>query len=81
MTELDTGLFRRSGEPHLWMYDEVSLTALFTASGFISVKRMTATSSRIADFASYQLDSTETSLDRKPDSLYMEAIKSSSPDC
>lgn len=81
MTLLDTGLFRRCGEPHLWMYDEVLLSALFADTGFVSVEKMTGTTSRIADFASYRLDATQAGLMRKPDSLYMEAIKSPSTVC
>lgn len=81
MTVLDTGLFRRSGEPHLWMYDEVLLSALFADTGFVSVERMTAKTSRILEFTTYQLDVTEAGLIRKPDSLYMEAVKPSSTEC
>lgn len=78
MSLLDSLLFRRSGEPHLWMYDDRSLFVLFESTGFVNVKRMTASTSRIADFASYRLDSGDDGSPRKPDSLYVEAVKPSS---
>jgi hypothetical protein len=67
-------LFRRSGEVHQWMYDRLSLQRLLESHGFEQVRRCTAHESRIADFASYELDAVGGQV-RKPDSLFMEAAK------
>ena len=40
------GRFRKSGECHLWMYDEVSLTQLLKECGFSEITRMCAKSSQ-----------------------------------
>lgn len=71
---LREGLFRRSGQLHLWMYDRLSLARTLRAAGFVEVERCDATSSRIPNFSQYDLD-TESGRVRKPDSLFMEAIK------
>lgn len=75
MTHLDTGKFRRSGEPHLWMYDEISLAELFASTGYSDIVRMTGKSSKIPGFESYHLDVTSQGILRKPDSLFLEATK------
>lgn len=69
------GLFRESGEIHRWMYDRFSLQRLLTQAGFVGVKVCNADESAIPDFNSYNLDILDKTV-RKPDSLYMEAIKS-----
>jgi len=73
------GLFRQSGEIHRWMYDRSSLRRLLERVGFREVRVCTATESRIADFASYWLDTnpphTNNGRVRKPDSLFIEAVK------
>ena len=69
------GLFRESGEIHRWMYDRFSLQRLLTQAGFIGVKVCNADESAIPDFNSYNLDIFD-KIVRKPDSLYMEAVKS-----
>lgn len=69
------GLFRESGEIHRWMYDRFSLQRLLTQAGFISVRVCNADESAIPDFNSYNLDILD-KIVRKPDSLYMEAVKS-----
>ncbi len=68
------GLFRNSGEIHRWMYDRFSLQRLLEQSGFINVKICHVDESQIPFFEKYGLDTSEGKV-RKPDSLFMEAIK------
>ena len=68
------GLFRRSGQVHLWMYDRLSLRRLLEQSGFRDPRRCAADQSRIPGFAGYDLDTLGGRV-RKPDSLFMEAVK------
>lgn len=70
----EEGLFRQSGEIHRWMYDRFSLRRILEQSGFIDVQVCRADESRIPDFNSYDLDMVDGKV-RKPDSLFMEAIK------
>jgi SAM-dependent methyltransferase len=69
------GLFRNSGEVHQWIYDRYSLANLLKKAGFVSPKVCTAFESQIPGFASYELDVVNGRV-RKPDSLFMEAVKS-----
>lgn len=71
---LHEGLFRRSGEVHRWMYDRFSLGQLLQQVGFTEIRVCAADESRIPHFASYELDTYRGQV-RKPDSLFMEAIK------
>lgn len=68
------GIFRNSGEVHKWMYDRYSLKRLLQNSNYADIKMCTASDSRIADFSAYQLDARGEET-RKPESLFMEAIK------
>jgi len=68
------GLFHLSGETHRWMYDRFSLRQLLEQAGFEQVRVCTAFESQISSFASYDLDMVEGRV-RKPDSLFMEAVK------
>lgn len=68
------GLFRASGQVHLWMYDRFSLRRLLEQSGFVDVIQCTAFESRIPNFVQYQLDAAGERV-RKPDSLFMEGLK------
>lgn len=68
------GRFRRNGEIHQWMYDRFSLKRLLETVGFGSVQQTTAYESRLPSWNSYELD-TENGEVRKPDSLFMEAVK------
>ena len=68
------GSFRQSGEIHRWMYDRVSLSRLLQQVGFAEPVVCGAGESRIPNFDSYQLDRVN-GVTRKPDSLYIEAIK------
>ncbi|MBG3878610.1 methyltransferase domain-containing protein [Desulfovibrio oxamicus] len=69
------GRFRTSGEPHLWMYDEVSLGLLLRQAGFADVTRRTATESAIPGFSSYALDTCNDGSTYKPESLFVEAVR------
>ena len=73
---LATGLFRHSGEVHRVMYDEHSVAALLLRHGFAEIRVVGPCESRIPGFASFALDAPAAdSPPRKPDSLYVEAIK------
>jgi hypothetical protein len=74
------GRFRQSGEVHRWMYDRISLAALLEEVGFADARVCGAGESRITGFDSYQLDRDETQVARKPDSLYLEAVKFTAAD-
>ncbi len=69
------GLFRTSGEPHLWMYDRWSLGRLLGEAGFQDVRVTSADASDIPGFQGYHLDCDADGRVRKQDSLYMEARK------
>ncbi len=69
------GRFRLSGEPRLWMYDEVSLELLLRQVGFTRIRRMTAAESAIPGFSSYALDTCNDGSPYKPESLFVEATK------
>ncbi|WP_373540794.1 methyltransferase domain-containing protein [Chamaesiphon sp.] len=68
------GLFRNSGEVHRWMYDRYSMQRLLEQAGFANVRICQAEESRISDFNKYELDTFKGSI-RKPDSLFIEAVK------
>jgi predicted SAM-dependent methyltransferase len=70
------GLFRNSGEIHQWIYDRYSLARLLGHSGFANPTVCTANDSLIPNFSSYELDVLNGRV-RKPDSLFMEAMKPS----
>ncbi len=69
------GEFRISGEIHQWMYDEYSLGKLLKETGFNEIKRKQFNQSQIETFNNYLLDMEKDGGIRKPDSLFMEAIK------
>ena len=71
----EIGKFRLSGEVHQWMYDEYSLGKLLQITGFNKIKKVEAIESNIENFNSYLLDIEQNGEIRKPDSLFMEAIK------
>ncbi len=70
----EIGKFRLGGEVHQWMYDRYSLSNLLSELGGTSIESKTAFTSNIPNFESYELDGKNGSV-RKPDSLFMEAIK------
>lgn len=68
------GLFRDAGEIHRWMYDRFSLMRLLIQAGFSNVTLCRADESSIPRFNTYNLDIVNKRI-RKPDSLYVEAVK------
>lgn len=72
---LALGRFRLGGEIHQWMYDRYSLFALLKESGFRTVKQMDAHTSLMNDWDKFQWLDMEAGKVRKPDSIFMEAIK------
>ncbi len=73
---LDIGKFRTQGEVHQWMYDRFSLKLLLEQCGFKNCSVKSAFDSGIAKWAGFNLDGNfETKEVRKPDSLFMEAVK------
>lgn len=75
LTAEEIGNFRLSGEVHQWMYDSFSLGRLLEQAGFTEIKTVRADESRITDFNTYFLDTDEDGKVRKPDSVFMEAVK------
>jgi len=73
---LATGLFRHSGEDHRVMYDDHSVAALLQRHGFADIRVVGPCESRIPGFSSFALDAPSADAPpRKPDSLYVEAIR------
>ena len=68
------GKFRLQGEVHLCMYDRFSLGRLLNQIGFQNPVRCTAFESSIHNWSCFELDFHKDTI-RKPDSLFMEAIK------
>jgi predicted SAM-dependent methyltransferase len=78
-TELDAleiGQFRQGGEVHQWMYDHYSLSSLLRKCGLQEITKCTAHESYIPEWTSFNLDTELDGTVYKPDSLYMESIKS-----
>lgn len=69
------GKFRLGGEIHQWMYDRFSLRRLLEDSKFSQFKIQGPFTSFIENWEDYGLDG-KNKVVRKPDSLYVEAIKS-----
>ncbi len=67
--------FEARGERHRWMYDRISLADILVEAGFTDVRQTDAVTSRIPDFAAARLDADESGHPRKPDSLYLEGVK------
>ena len=72
---LQLGRFRRSGDPHLWMYDRYSLAQILRDVGFRGPRPVGAAESEIPGWADYHLDTEPEGTIYKPDSFYMEARK------
>ena len=70
----DTGYFRHQGEIHQWMYDRYSLTLLLKKCGFRRIEIKTAFNSNLPNWREFELDG-KNDIVRKPDSLFMEALK------
>lgn len=75
MTKEQIGEFRSRGQVHLWMYDAVSLGALLEEHGFRQPAVFRANESGFMRFGTYELDTLPNGRARKPDSLYMEALR------
>ena len=71
---IELGKFRMGGEIHQWMYDQYSLGKLLKDNGFKNVEVRNAFTSFINSWDNFNLDG-ENGIVRKPDSLFMEAIK------
>ncbi len=69
------GKFRNSGELFKWMYDRYSISRILKEIGFSDVKIQTADQSYIVDWDKYPDLDLEKGNVRKPDSLFIEAIK------
>lgn len=76
LTVAEIGKFKLSGENHQWMYDRYSLAGLLEKVGFAETRVCRADESMIPDFNSYLLDIEVNGSVRKPDSLFIEGIKS-----
>jgi predicted SAM-dependent methyltransferase len=72
---IQIGKFRISGEVHQWMYDKLSLSILLKETGFKNIRQVNANESSIPEFNKYLLDIDTNGNIRKPDSLFMEAVK------
>jgi predicted SAM-dependent methyltransferase len=71
---LKIGKFRLGGEIHQWMYDRYSLANLLNVKGGEKIEVRTAFTSNLTNWADYGIDGREGKV-RKPDSLFIEAIK------
>jgi len=74
--EKDEARFRRSGEIHRWMYDRLSLGRLLKEAGFEGIRACKADESDIPGFSDFLLDTDDSGVVRKPDSLFMEGMTS-----
>ena len=72
---LRVGRFRLSGESHLCMYDEYSLSALLAQSGFQHITKVGALQSCIPDWNRTLLDCDEQGYPDGEVSLFMEAVR------
>jgi predicted SAM-dependent methyltransferase len=67
--------FRTGGEIHQWMYDRYSLGSLLETVGFSQIRVVDAFTSSIPDWEKHRWLDVENGKVRKPDSLFMEAVK------
>lgn len=72
---IEVGNFRNGGEVHKWMYDRFSLRQLLLKTGFREVYFPDAFHSHIPGWEKYRWLDVEENVVRKPDSLFVEAIK------
>ncbi|KAA9036384.1 methyltransferase domain-containing protein [Ginsengibacter hankyongi] len=73
-TALRLGKFRLGGEVHQWMYDRYSISNLLLSKGGKNIKIRDAFTSYIDNWADYNIDGSQ-NIVRKPDSLFIEAVK------
>ena len=69
------GRFRLGGEVHQWMYDRYSLEQLMISVGLKDPRQESALTSRIPGWTDVPLDVLPDRTVRKPDSLFMEALR------
>jgi predicted SAM-dependent methyltransferase len=69
------GRFRMGGEVHQWMYDRYSLAQLMISVGLRDPRQESALTSRISGWADIPIDVLPDRTVRKPDSLFMEALR------
>jgi SAM-dependent methyltransferase len=69
------GRFRMRGEVHQWMYDRYSLSQLMMSVGLKDPRQESALTSRIPRWTDVPLDVLPDRTVRKPDSLFMEALR------
>jgi predicted SAM-dependent methyltransferase len=74
MSVYEIGKFRISGEIHQWMYDRYSLSNLLLSNTAINIVKRDAFTSYISNWVEYDIDGKQ-GVTRKPDSLFIEAIK------
>jgi len=72
---LELARFRTGGEIHQWMYDRYSLGCVLETVGFSQIRVVDAFTSSIPDWDKHQWLDVEKGKVRKPDSLFMEAVK------
>ncbi|MBB2144109.1 methyltransferase domain-containing protein [Pedobacter sp. LMG 31464] len=72
--ESQIGKFRLQGEVHQWMYDRYSLNYILKSIGFDKIIIRDASNSYCTEWDTYNLDQ-KNGQTRKPDSLFIEAIK------
>ena len=70
------GRYRLSGDPHLWMYDRVSLARAFVQCGFTDVVERAADDSYVADWRRFNLDTEPDGAVYRPNSLFIEGRRS-----
>lgn len=73
--QIEIGSFRTGGEIHQWMYDRYSLKMLLQNVGFTAVEQQQANTSKITNWDKFSFLDVENGVARKPDSLFMEAVK------
>jgi predicted SAM-dependent methyltransferase len=71
---LESGRFRAGGEVHQWMYDIYSIGNLLKDAGFKGIQKRAYNESHIKGWAAFGLDEVNNQV-RKPDSLFVEAVK------
>ena len=72
---LQSGRFQQSGELHKHMYDRISIKELLQKIGFVKCTIQSHTSSFFPEWEDFNLDNTSQGEARKPDSLFIEAVK------
>jgi hypothetical protein len=76
--QIKQALFRNSGEVHLQSFDQYNLKQKLSEVGFGEIQKVTSRQSAIPNWNDYLLDINPNGNERKADSLYMEAKKTSS---